>query len=171
MRNDAIILIGMAGVGKSTIGRLLAQALCFEFTDLDEYILQRDGKTVHQIVDEEGDEALVQREGQRLRELDLTRRVVAPGGSIVYNPDLMEWLKPRALLVYLADSFENIEKRLTNAASRGIVGFKSKSLKQIYAEREPLYVRYADITVALQGRPEREVAREIVSRYLQSSAS
>jgi len=168
MNSKGIVLIGMAGVGKSTIGRSLAKALGFEFIDLDDYILDKDGKTIQEIIDDEDESALLQLEKQRMYEIDLTRRVVAPGGSIIYNPDLMEYLRQHSTLVYLDDSFENIKRRLTNASIRGIVGLKNKSLRRIYDERRPLYSRYADITVNCRDKSWGQIVREILHRYLDS---
>ncbi len=165
MKRESIVLIGMAGVGKSTVGISLAKALGFSFIDVDDYILEKDGKTVQEIIDAEGEEALLQIEKQRMYEIDLTRRVVAPGGSIIYHSDLMEYLRQHATLVYLDDSFENIEGKLTDAPTRGIVGFREKSLNQIYDERRPLYSRYADITMNCQGKSWDQIAREILHCY------
>ena len=166
MNSESIVLIGMAGAGKSTMGRSLAETLGFEFTDLDDDIEEKAGKTVQEIIDDEGELALLQLEKQMMYAINLTRRVVAPGGSIIYNPDLMEHLKQHSTLVYLYDSFENIERRLTDAAIRGIVGLKDKSLRQIYDERSPLYSRYADITVDCRGKSWDQIAREIIHCYL-----
>ncbi len=166
MNSESIVLIGMAGAGKSTMGRSLAETLGFEFTDLDDDIEEKAGKTVQEIIDDEGELALLQLEKQMMYEINLTRRVVAPGGSIIYNPDLMEYLKQHSTLVYLYDSFENIERRLTDAAIRGIVGLRDKSLRQIYDERSPLYSRYADITVDCRGKSWDQIAREIIHCYL-----
>lgn len=168
MDSESIVLIGMAGAGKSTIGRSLAETLGFEFIDLDDYIEEKVGKTIQEIIDDEDESALLQLEKQRMYEIDLTRRLVAPGGSIIYNPDLMEYLRQHSTLVYLDDSFENIEKRLTDASVRGIIGLKSKSLRQIYDERSPLYSRYANITVDCRGKSCDQIAREILHCYLDS---
>lgn len=156
------MLIGMAGVGKSTIGLSLARALGFEFIDLDEYLRSKEQKSIQQIIDSLGEAALLELEERSMREITLMRRVVAPGGSIIYIPKLMEDLKRSACLVYLDDSFENIEKRLRNATDRGIVGLKSKTLKEIYSERLPLYVRYADITIDIRGKSREEAVSEIL---------
>ena len=161
-----MVLIGMAGVGKSTIGALLSEALGFDFIDLDDYILEKEGRTVQEIIDDEGEEALLQLEKRRMYEIDLTRKVVAPGGSIIYHSDLMEYLRQCSTLVYLDDSFENIEERLTSVLDRGIVGLRKKSLRQLYDERRPLYSRYADITLNCQGKSQDQLAREILHHYL-----
>jgi len=168
MKTESIILIGMAGVGKSTVGRLLAIALEFDFIDLDDYILEKAGMTVQEIIDDGGEEALLQLEKQRMYEIDLTNKVVAPGGSIIYHSDLMEYLRQRSTLVYLDDAFENIEKRLTNMSARGIVGLRKKSLRQIYDERRPIYSRYTDITLSCKGKSWNRIAREILHYFLDS---
>ena len=166
MKSESIVLIGMAGVGKSTIGMSLAKALRFSFIDVDEYILEKDGKTIQGIIDEEGEEALLQLEKRRMYEIDLPRKVLAPGGSIIYHADLMEYLKQNSILVYLDDSFENIEEKLIGGLDRGIVGLNSKSLRQIYEEREPLYAKYADITINCQDKSQEQQVKEILRRYL-----
>ena len=166
MKSESIVLIGMAGVGKSTIGMSLAKVLGFNFIDVDGYILEKEGKTVQEIIDDEGEEAFLQLEKRRMYEINLTRWVLAPGGSIIYHPDLMEYLRQNSTLVYLDDSFENIEEKLTGALDRGIVGLKRKSLRQIYDERRPLYSRYADITVNCQGKSHDQLVSEILQRYL-----
>ena len=168
MKSESIVLIGMAGVGKSTVGASLAEALGFNFTDLDDYILGKDGKTIQEIIDDEGEEAFLRLEKRRMYEIDLTRRVVAPGGSIIYHSDLMEYLRQHSTLVYLDDSFENVEEKLADMSARGIVGLKNKSLRQIYHERRPLYSEYADITVNCQDKSQEQLAREILQYYLDS---
>ena len=165
MKRESIILIGMAGVGKSTIGTSLARVLGFSYIDVDEYILEKDGKTIQEIIDDEGEEALLQLEKQRMYEIDLSRMVAAPGGSIIYQADLMEYLRQNSTLVYLDDSFKNISTKLTGGLDRGIVGLKSKSLRLIYEERKPLYSRYADITINCDGKSQDEQIKEILQKY------
>ena len=165
MKSDGIVLIGMAGVGKSTIGMAVARALGFNFIDVDKYILQKEGKTVQEIIDDRGDEALLQIEKRRMYEIDLSRMVAAPGGSIIYHPDLMDYLKQNATLIYLEDSFANIARKLTGEMNRGIVGLKSKPLKEIYEERKPLYTKYADIIINCEGKSQNQSVSEVLQRY------
>jgi len=99
-------------------------------------------------------------------EIDLAHRVVAPGGSIIYHSDLMEYLKERSTLVYLDDSFEDIEERLSSLPARGIVGLRNKSLREIYDERRIIYARYADITIKCQGKSQDKITREILQHFL-----
>ncbi len=166
-RKTGIVLIGMAGVGKSTIGTTLAQALAFGFLDVDGYIFQKDGKRIQEIIDSEGEEALLQIEKRRMYEINLPGVVVAPGGSIVYHPDLMNYLKENAVLIYLDDSFANIEAKLVGGLDRGIVGLRYKTLRQIYEERRHLYFKYADITIDCRGKEPDKIAAEILERYQQ----
>ncbi len=168
MKKESIVLIGMAGTGKSTIGLGLARALAFKFTDLDEYIRNKDGQTIQGIIDDKGEDALLTLEKQRMYELNMKHRVVAPGGSIIYHPDLMKYLKERSFLVHLDDTFENIKERLKDAPARGIVGFKSKSLREIYDERQPLYSKYADIIINQEGKSKKRIIKEIIKHYLMS---
>jgi len=166
MKSESIVLIGMAGVGKSTLGMSLSKALKFDFIDADDYILEKEGKTAQEIINSEGEESFLRIEKRRIYELDLTRIVVAPGGSIIYHSDLMEYLKERSTLIYLDDSFEDIEERLTNLSTRGIVGLINKSLKEIYDERRLFYTRYADITVKCQGKSRNVLETEILQLFL-----
>ena len=165
MKSESIVLIGMAGVGKSTIGMAVAKALGFDFIDVDKYILQKESRTVQEIIDDRGDEALLQIEKRRMFEIDLCCMVAAPGGSIIYHPDLMEYLKKNSTLVYLEDSYDNIAKKLTGEMNRGIVGLKSKSLREIYEERKPLYTKYADIVINCQGKSQSQIVSEVLQRY------
>jgi shikimate kinase len=168
MKGDSLILIGMAGVGKSTLGAALAPALGIGFLDLDDYIEDGQGQTIQQIIDTKGEDVLLQIEKEEMTKIDLDGKVIAPGGSIIYHPDLMEYLKENATLVYLDDAIETIEKRINDAASKGIVGLKDKSLKQIYEERRPLYAKYADVTVNCRGKTMAELVREIRDSYPES---
>jgi shikimate kinase len=157
-----IVLIGMAGVGKSTVGSLLAKVLGLDFVDLDTYLHDKEGKTIQQIIDDQGEAALLELEKWGMYEIDLDHKVVSPGGSIVYNPEIMEYLKQATDIIYLDDTFENIKSKLGNALTRGIVGLKSKSLQEIYNERRPLYAQYADITINVDGKSKEEVVSEII---------
>lgn len=169
MKTDSIVLIGMAGVGKSTTGALLARALGFSFTDLDDYIVGKEQKTIQEIIDTEGEKYFLQLEKRRMLEIDLARRVTAPGGSIIYHPEVMEFLRQNSTIVYLEDSFENIKEHLRGVtASRGIVGLKEKSLMQLYDDRKLLYSKYADITVNRRGRTSDELLTEILERFSQT---
>ncbi len=155
----------MAGSGKSTVGSILARNLGFRFVDLDKYIREKDGLTIQEIIDTMGEAELLRIEAQRMQEIDLKHIVISPGGSIIYESGAMDYLKDKAVIIYLDQTFDSIQKRIRNASTRGIVGLKDKSLKEIYDERQPLYARYADITVKPEGKALSEIVEEIKKRY------
>lgn len=161
MKNMGIILIGMAGVGKSTSGKLLAEALGFEFVDVDLLLIQNNNKTLEEMIKILGEEKFLQMEKQAVSGLEIVRRVIAPGGSIIYHQDLMKRLKQKAMLVYLKDSFENIEKREKERGTGGVIGVKTKTFKEVFAEREPLYEKYADIIINVSDKSPAQVTEEI----------
>ncbi|MFC2063253.1 shikimate kinase [Chloroflexota bacterium] len=165
MENKDIILIGMAGVGKSTLGLLLADILNYSFTDVDEYIEERCGKKLQAIINDEGEQTFLELEKKVMYEIELRKRVTAPGGSIVYHDDLMAYLKQKSILVYLDDSLENIKSKITNESSRGIIGLKIKSLSQVYDERKRLYAKFADVNIDCRDKTPENVVEEILEFY------
>lgn len=163
MNHNSIILIGMAGVGKSTIGKLLARNLKFEFVDLDEIIEKNFGYSPTKIIDLYGEEAFSEMERKAAFLLDTKNRVVSPGGSIVYSQYVMQHLKKLSTIIYLSDTFENIEARLKERKELSIIGMKkNKSIKEIFDERQPLYSKYADKTINVSGKNQKEVVKEIL---------
>lgn len=164
MRKDCVVLIGMAGVGKSTVGAALAISLNYRFTDLDKYIQEKENLTIQEIIDARGEEALMELEKQRMYEITLKERVIAPGGSIVYHSELMNYLQQQCIIVYLKDTFENVCHRMKNISTRGVVGLKNKSLRDVFEERLPLYERYADIIENGENKSVNEVVQEVVNR-------
>ncbi len=145
---ESLILIGMPGAGKSTVGVLLAKRLAMAFVDTDLLIQQRAGLTLQQIVDREGHLGLRALEEQVLCELpEEGARVIATGGSAVYSQSAMARLKSLGRCIYLACPFDVIEKRITNEDSRGLARHPGQGLQALFHEREPLYRRYADLVV------------------------
>lgn len=163
MKHDSIILIGMAGVGKSTIGRQLAAALGYDFIDLDIYIAEKFNRALQDIIDWEGEAAFSEKEKQCMYEIELKRIVAAPGGSIIYHSDLMAYLRCRSRLVYLEDSFATISDRVADQPRRGIVGLKEKTLKQVYDERIGRYSACADFEIDCRNRQPEQLTREIMT--------
>ena len=143
-----IILIGMPGCGKSTIGVLLAKALMLDFVDTDLLIQNRFNKRLSEIIESEGLESFKQKESLVLSELCCEDAVIATGGSAVYSNSGMKNLKKNAKTVYLKLSPDEIEKRIKNIKTRGIVMEKGDTIDKLYAERAPLYEKYADITLS-----------------------
>lgn len=146
-----IILVGMPGAGKSTLGVLLAKSLGMDFADTDILIQQREKRLLQEIINTDGIEKFLQTEEDVLSALDLENTVIATGGSAVYSGKGMMHLKKNGVCVYLHVDFAEIEKRITNITTRGIVLKNGKTLADAFAERKPLYDKYADITVDCTG--------------------
>ena len=145
MKNN-IVLIGMPGVGKSTIGVILAKQLGYEFVDSD-LIIQRKENLLHEIIEQEGVDGFIEVENSVNASLCVEKSVIATGGSAVYGREAMEHLKNIGRIVYLQLSYEALEKRLGNLKGRGVVLHDGQTLKDIYEERSMLYKKYADIIV------------------------
>ena len=144
------ILIGMPGSGKSTLGVLLAKALGFSFIDTDLIISRRADKPLQRILDEEGLDAFLKLEREVGEELGCDRTVVATGGSMVLSESAMAHLKALGTVVYIDVPYEEIVRRVRNIKTRGIAFHKNETLEQVYLAREPLYSRYADVTVRIE---------------------
>ena len=144
--ND-ITLIGMPGSGKSTVGVLLAKTLGFQFVDTDLIIQQREGALLQDILDTRGVEAFLDCEEAAIRTLDCERTVISPGGSAVCRAGAMDHLKALGRVVYLHVPLAELERRVSNITTRGIAMAPGETLADVYAQREPLYRRYADLTV------------------------
>lgn len=142
-----IILIGMAGAGKSTLGVLLAKALGMDFLDSDIVIQKTDGRKLQEILDQDGMDAFLQIEEDVLCAINVENTVIATGGSAVYSEAAMNHLKQNGAAVYLDVPFSELQKRLTNIKTRGIAIRPGKTLEDVFRERLVLYDRYADITV------------------------
>ena len=146
-----IVLIGMPGVGKSTIGVILAKILGYHFLDSDLVIQEREKRLLHQIITEEGTEGFLKIENDVNASLDVERTIIATGGSAIYGKEAMEHLKEIGEIVYLKADYPTIRKRLGNLEKRGVALKNGQTLKDLYDERTALYEKYADITVDEKG--------------------
>lgn len=142
-----IVLIGMPGVGKSTIGVILAKILGYQFVDADLVIQEQYGKLLKEIIAERGVDGFVQVENDVNKSLNPKKAVIATGGSVVYGQEAMEHLQEIATVVYLKLEYPQLKKRLGNLKKRGVVLRDGQTLNDIYDERIPLYEKYADIIV------------------------
>lgn len=147
-----IILIGMPGVGKSTLGVVLAKVLGFQFIDADLLIQEQERKKLHQIIKEVGINGFMEIENQVNASIEAERSVIATGGSVVYCRQAMSHLKEIGTVVYLKVSLSTLEKRLGNLKRRGVILKKGQTLEDLYEERVPLYEKYADVVVDEKGR-------------------
>lgn len=142
-----IILIGLPGAGKSTIGVILAKAIRMDFIDTDIMIQELTGKRLQEVIDKKGTEAFLKIEEQVILSLHRNNTVIATGGSVVYSDRAMEHLKSDSIIVYLIISFEEMVRRLHNIKTRGVVLIPGQTLRDLYDQRIPLYEKYADIRI------------------------
>lgn len=146
---DNIVLIGMPGTGKNTVGQALAARLDYGFVDVDDLIVEAAGKTLPDILRQDGLETFYKIENQVGRELEWTHTVIATGGSMVLYPEAMAHLKEGSVVVWLQTPFDEIQKRMPkDLYDRGIAAPKGMPLREIYEERRGLYAKYADLIVA-----------------------
>lgn len=154
----------MPGVGKSTIGVVLAKNLGISFIDSDLAIQEREEKKLHDIIVERGLDGFLDIEEDVNISLSPKAAVIATGGSAVYREQAMRHFSDIALIVYLRLSYESISERLGDLEERGVVLKENQSLRQLYDERVPLYEKYANMTVDCEGRNIREIVFEIAKR-------
>lgn len=145
---DNIVLIGMPGVGKSTVGVILAKILGYRFVDADIVIQEEEGCLLKDIIKRDGVDGFIEVENRVNSSLNVHKTIIATGGSVVYGKEAMEHLSEIGTIVYLELDYNTLNKRLTNIKSRGVVTKEGQDLMAIYEERIPLYEKYADITVS-----------------------
>ena len=152
MNKRNIILIGMPGAGKSSVGVILAKVLGYEFIDTDLVIQHREKRLLREIIADEGNEGFLAIENEVNATLEADKSVIAPGGSAIYGREAMEHFKEIGTIVYLKLSYEDLAKRLGNLKGRGVVLKEGQTLKDLYDERSKLYEQYAEITVDESGK-------------------
>lgn len=150
MKNN-IILIGMPGVGKSTVGVILAKKLGMSFLDSDLVIQEKLGKLLKEILREEGVVGFLEIENRINSEICVENSVIATGGSAVFGERAMRHFRGMGIIVYLSLSYAELAERLGDLDERGVAHTQGQTLRDIYEERLPLYEKYADITVSLDG--------------------
>lgn len=144
---ENIVLIGMPGVGKSTVGVILAKELGYQFIDADLLIQKQEKRLLKEIIAQEGVDGFIQIENQVNASIETDRTVIATGGSVVYGREAMEHLKKISTVVYLKLSYQALKKRLGNLRNRGVVLREGQTLRDLYEERVVLYEKYADIVI------------------------
>ena len=166
--SENIILVGPMGVGKTTIGSHLARKLKYDFVDSDTEIEKRTGASISLIFDIEGEEGFRKREAQMIGELTERRHIVlSTGGGSVLDETSRQNLRSRGYVVYLKASVDILYQRLKKSRNRPLMETedKQKVIEELMAEREPLYLAVADVTIATDGRSAQDVAREIFQQH------
>lgn len=161
MQKTNIVFIGMPGSGKSTLGKRLAHEMEMPFLDTDEVIMQREERSLHQILEDCGLEGFLQKEETALLQIKVMKHVIATGGSVVYSRPAMEHLQKTGVIIYLKLPVEELLLRLGDMRMRGIAMETGADLHELYRERAPLYETFADFTVDCRDKSKNEILDEI----------
>jgi shikimate kinase len=160
--STSLILIGMPGAGKSTIGVLLAKALAKDFVDTDVLIQLEQSETLQDIVDTQGYLKLREIEEQTLLNTHYPNHIIATGGSAVYSERAMQHLRHFGQIVFLDVPLAELTERIKDFDTRGLARNPEQSLIELYDERRVLYQRYANITIACSGKNQAQILTEII---------
>lgn len=163
-----IVLIGMPGCGKSTIGVVLAKTLASYFIDTDLIIQVQQKNTLQRLIDDYGLDKFCEYENNALLAVSGADTVIATGGSAVFCTDGMAHLKENGICVYLKLPCDELKKRLANITTRGIAMRKGRTIDDVYKERIPLYEKYADLVIDCMGKTVEEIV-EIISKTVENS--
>ena len=166
MDKDNVILIGMPGSGKSTLGVVLAKMLGYGFIDSDLIIEEEEHRLLHEIIEQEGIEGFAAIENRVNSHIETTGKVIATGGSVVYCQEAMEHLEKIGTVVYLRWQLEELAEHLGDLNERGVVLKEGQDLKGLYEERCPLYEKYAAITVDCSGSSIETLAKEVYAHIM-----
>lgn len=160
-----IVLIGMPGSGKSTVGVLLAKRLCKSFLDTDLYLQRRCQRSLAEILAREGTARFRSLEEEAVLSLDCADTVIATGGSVVYSPPAMGHLRRLGVIVHLQVEIEELAKRLGDLDARAVVRAPGQTLASLFEQRAPLYARYAEVVVPAGNASQEEVTERVI-RFL-----
>ncbi len=159
-----VVLIGMPGSGKSTVGVVLAKKLGYRFLDSDLVIQETCGKLLYQLIDEKGEAGFLMLENEINASIIADHTVIATGGSAVYGKDAMSHFCKMGQIVYLKLPYEELKERLGDLHERGVVLKEGYTLLELYEERVPLYERYAGVVIECSGKSIRQVVEEIAAQ-------
>lgn len=159
-----VILTGMPGAGKSTIGVILAKSLGYGFVDTDLVIQERTKKRLQEIIDNDGMDRFLTAEEEAVLSVDSLDSVIATGGSVVYSKKAMAHLKNHGTVIYLDVDVDEIIRRVSNISTRGIAIRKGATLKDVFTERSRLYEETCDIKVDCNGKTAESVVDAIIGR-------
>ncbi|MDA3903761.1 MAG: shikimate kinase [Desulfuromusa sp.] len=148
MEKNNIILIGMPGAGKSTVGVILAKRIGFHFIDTDLIIQAQEKCRLQQIIDTQGLNNFRKIEEQMLLNLHAHQSVVATGGSVIYSEQGLKALGKSGYLIYLQIALPDLQQRIIDMGQRGLVMAKGQTFEQLYLERTPLYEKFSDLTIS-----------------------
>ncbi len=160
-----VVLIGMPACGKSTTGVVLAKTMRKSFIDTDLMIQEKEDRALQDIINESGNDYFREVEEDVLKTLKTTNSVISTGGSAIYYPEAIKNLKQNGTIVYLKISLETIEERLNNIHTRGVTMKEGDTIASLYAERIPLYEKYADVIIEADEFTVEETVEAIIAGF------
>jgi shikimate kinase len=166
MKKSNIILIGMPGSGKSTVGVILAKLTAKRFLDTDILIQNRAKASLQDIIDQEGHMALRRIEEEVLLSIRCENHVIATGGSAAYSTPAMVHLKTRGISVFLKADLQTLKNRIHNYETRGLAKRPEQSFQDLFTERQQLYNRYSDIVISCSAVSQDQVAKAIAEQLV-----
>ncbi len=165
---ENVVLIGMPGVGKSTLGVVLAKELGYEFVDADLLIQKQENRLLKEIIAEDGVDGFLKIENDVNAHINTRKTVIATGGSVIYGAEAMEHLKEIGTVVYLKLDYDTLDSRLGSLNARGVVLRDGQTLKTLYEERVPLYEKYSDVIVDEGGLDLEETLKKVLKSLAQN---
>jgi shikimate kinase len=166
-----LVLIGMPGSGKSTVGVILAKKTSRDFVDTDVLIQTSQKRTLQGIVDTDGYAVLRKIEEEALLGLFMQNHVIATGGSAAYSDQAMTHLKSDGILIFLDVDLATLESRVRDFSTRGIARRPDQSFAELFDERFALYTKHADITIKCDGMTQEQVCERLIEEVTVSKAS
>ncbi len=169
MHKESIFLVGPMGAGKSTVGRVLAERLSYQFVDSDHEIEARTGASIPMIFDIEGESGFRERERQVIDELtQRTETILATGGGVVEREENRQHLRSRGFVVYLKSPVEHLIQRTKHDRNRPLLQTDNPAqvLTDLMVRREPWYIEMADLVVETQQLSVHRVVKQIVDRLI-----
>jgi shikimate kinase len=160
-----ITLIGMPGAGKSTTGIILAKLMSFGFIDTDVLIQANRKKSLQNILNESDHMNLRRIEEEEILKIRVKEHVIATGGSAVYSKTAMEHLGNMSVIIFLKADYDILKRRIKNFESRGIAKAPAQTFMELYRERQPLYEKYAQLTVDCNNIFQEEAAEIIAENF------
>ncbi len=158
-----ILMVGMPGAGKSTVGVLLAKDMSMNFLDVDVYIQGHEGRRLQDIIDNDGIDVFKELEEKYLMDISVDKYVISTGGSAIYSEAGINHLKQTSVIVYLSINLETLKERLGDFSTRGVVIKPGQTFLDLYEERCKLYSAAADLILDCNGKTQDEIVSEIRS--------
>jgi len=156
-----IVMVGMPGAGKSTVGVLLAKEMSMNFLDVDVFIQGHEGRRLQDIIDNDGIDVFKHLEDKYLGEISVNSYIISTGGSAIYSTDGINHLKERGVVIYLSINLDTLKERLGDFSTRGVVIKPGQTFLDLYEERCKLYKASADLEIDCNGKTQDEIVEEI----------